>query len=159
LHDEPQSARVHEDLFHGYEKLRDWKFDWNRAPSRAMKILTIIARVLLGLIFVFFGSNAFLHFLPMPPLPQGVAGLYLKAFFDSGYVYIIGGMQLIAGLLLLIGRFVPLGLTVLAAVIFNIWAFHILMAPEGLPPALVVTVLELFLLWQYRSAFAPLLKP
>ena len=124
-----------------------------------MKILTIIARVLLGLIFLFFGSNVFLHFLPMPPLPQGLAGLYLKAFLDSGYVYIIGGMQLIAGLLLLIGRFVPLGLTVLAAVIFNIWAFHILMAPEGFPPALVVTVLELFLLWQYRTAFAPLLKP
>ena len=124
-----------------------------------MKILTIIARVLLGLIFLFFGSNVFLHFLPMPPLPQGLAGLYLKAFLDSGYVYIIGGMQLIAGLLLLIGRFVPLGLTVLAAVIFNIWAFHILMAPEGFPPALVVTVLELFLLWQYRNAFAPLLKP
>jgi len=62
-------------------------------------------------------------------------------------------------LLLLIGRFVPLGLTILAAIVFNIWAFHILMAPEGFPPALVVTVLELFLLWQYRSAFAPLLKP
>jgi putative oxidoreductase len=126
---------------------------------RAMKILIIIARVLLGLIFVVFGSNAFLHFLPMPPLPEGVAGLYLKAFLESGYVYVIGGMQLIAGLLLLVGRFVPLGLTILAAMIFNIWAFHILMAPEGFPPALVVTVLEAFLLWQYRSAFAPLLKP
>src|SRR5256885_16069794 len=125
----------------------------------AMKIATIIVRVLLGLIFVFFGSNAFLHFLPMPPLPEGLAGLYLKAFLDSGYVYIIGGMQVIAGLLLLMGSFVPLGLTVLAAIVFNIWAFHILMAPEGFPPALVVTVLELFLLWQYRSAFAPLLKP
>ncbi len=124
-----------------------------------MKILIIIARVLLGLIFVVFGSNAFLHFLPMPPLPEGVAGLYLKAFFESGYVYVIGGMQLIAGLLLLVGRFVPLGLTILAAMIFNIWAFHSLMAPEGFPPALAVTVLELFLLWQYRNAFAPLLKP
>src|SRR5437588_3565428 len=54
-----------------------------------MKIATIIARVLLGLIFVVFGSNAFLHFLPMPPLPQGLVGLYLKAFFESGYVYVI----------------------------------------------------------------------
>jgi putative oxidoreductase len=138
---------------------RDLKFDCNRAPSRAMKILTIIARIFLGLIFVFFGSNAFLRFLPMPPLPEGVAGLYLKAFFDSGYVYVIGGMQLIGGLLLLIGRFVPLGLTILAAIIFNIWAFHILMAPEGFPPAAVVTLLELFLVWQYRSSFAPILKP
>jgi uncharacterized membrane protein YphA (DoxX/SURF4 family) len=137
----------------------DWKFLSGNAPYRVMKILTVIVRVLLGLIFVFFGSNAFLHFLPMPPLPEGTAGLYLKAFFDSGYVYVIGGMQVIGGLLLLIGRFVPLGLTILAAIIFNIWAFHILMAPEGFPPALVVTVLEMFLLWQYRENFAGILRP
>lgn len=122
-----------------------------------MKILTIIARMLLGLIFVFFGSNAFLRFLPMPPLPQGVTGEYLHAFFASGYVYFIGGFQVIGGLLLLIGRFVPLGLTILGAVIVNIWIFHILMAPEGLPPAIVVAVLELFLIWSYRDRFAGIL--
>ena len=124
-----------------------------------MKILTIIARVLLGLIFVFFGSNGLLHFLPMPPLPQGVAGEYLHSFFASGYVYVISGFQLIAGLLLLIGKFVPLGLTILGAIIVNIWAFHLLMAPEGLPPAVVVTVLELFLVWSYRDRFAGILRP
>jgi putative oxidoreductase len=124
-----------------------------------MKILTIIVRILLGLIFVFFGSNAFLHFLPMPPLPQGVTGEYLHAFFASGYVYVIGGFQVIGGLLLLIGRFVPLGLTILGAIIVNIWAFHLLMAPEGLPPAVVVTVLELFLVWSYRDRFAGILRP
>src|SRR5438105_9037922 len=124
-----------------------------------MKILTIIARVFLGLVFIFFGSNAFLRFLPMPPLPEGVAGLYLKAFFDSGYVYVIGGMQLLSGLMLLIGRFVPLGLTILGAIIFNIWAFHILMAPEGFPPAVVVTLLWVFLIWRYRESFAGLLRP
>jgi putative oxidoreductase len=124
-----------------------------------MKIATIISRVLLGLIFVVFGSNAFLRFLPMPPLPQGVAGEYLHAFFASGYVYVIGGFQVIGGLLLLIGRFVPLGLTILAAIIINIWCFHLLMAPEGLPPAILVTILELFLVWQYRNAFAGILRP
>ena len=124
-----------------------------------VKILTIIARILLGLIFVVFGSNAFLHFLPMPPLPQGVTGEYLHAFFASGYVYVIGGFQVIGGLLLLIGRFVPLGLTIIAAIIVNIWAFHLLMAPEGLPPAVVVTVLELFLVWSYRDRFAGILRP
>lgn len=123
-----------------------------------MKVATIIARVLLGLIFVVFGSNAFLHFIPMPPLPQGVTGEYLHAFFASGYVYVIGGLQFIAGLLLLNGRFVPLGLTILGAIIVNIWCFHILMAPEGVPPAIVVTVLELFLLWRYRAAFAGILR-
>jgi len=126
---------------------------------RVMKIATIIVRVLLGLIFVFFGSNAFLHFLSMPPLPGGTAGLYLKAFLDSGYVYVIGVMQLLSGLLLLIGKFVPLGLTILGAIIFNIWAFHLLMAPEGFPPAVVVTLLWAFLVWRYRERFASLLAP
>ena len=126
---------------------------------RAMKIATLIVRILLGIIFVFFGSNAFLRFLPMPPLPEGTAGLYLKAFFESGYVYAIGGMQLISGLLLLIGKFVPLGLTILGAIIFNIWCFHLLMAPEGFPPALVVTLLWAFLIWSYRGRFAEILKP
>jgi putative oxidoreductase len=124
-----------------------------------MKILTIIVRVFLGLIFVFFGSNGLLHFLPMPPLPQGVTGEFLHSFFASGYVYVISVFQLIAGLLLLIGKFVPLGLTILGAIIVNIWAFHLLMAPEGLPPAVVVTVLELFLVWSYRDRFAGILRP
>ena len=126
-----------------------------------MKIATIIARVFLGLIFAVFGSNAFLHFIPMPPLPEGVTGEYLHAFFASGYVYVIGGFQFIGGVLLLIGRFVPLGLTILGAIIVNIWAFHILMAPEpaGLAPAILVTILELFLVWRYREAFAGIVRP
>jgi len=124
-----------------------------------MKIAAIIARVLLGLIFFVFGSNAFLHFIPMPPPPQNLAGDYLRVFFASGYVYVIGGLQVIGGLLLLIGRFVPLGLTILAAIIFNIWVFHVLMAPEGFPPAIIVALLEFFLLWRYRSAFAGILQP
>ena len=124
-----------------------------------MKIATIIARVLLGLIFLIFGSNAFLHFIPMPPPPPGLVGEYLHAFFASGYVYAIGGLQVIGGLLLLIGRFVPLGLTILGAMIVNIWLFHILMAPEGFGPAIVVTVLELFLVWRYRDAFAGIVRP
>ena len=124
-----------------------------------MKVATVIARLLLGLIFAVFGANAFLHFLPMPPPTQNLAGDFVKVFVASGWVYVIGGVQLIAGLLLLIGRFVPLGLTLLAAMIFNILAFHALMAPEGIGPGIVVTVLEFFLLWQYRSAFAGILQP
>src|SRR4029079_811797 len=129
------------------------------AHDDCMKAATIIARILLGLMFVVFGSNAFLHFLPMPPLPQGVTGEYLHAFFASGYVYVIGGFQVIGGLLLLIGRFVPLGLTILGAIIVNIWIFHVLMAPEGIAPAIVVTILELFLVRRYRDAFKGILSP
>jgi len=124
-----------------------------------MKILTIIARVLLGLGFVVFGSNAFLHFIPMPPIPQTLAGDFTRVFISSGWASVIGALQLIGGLLLLIGRFVPLALTILAAIIFNILVFHALMAPEGFAPALVFTALELFLIWRYREAFIPLLKP
>src|SRR5213594_4954992 len=152
----PQSLRFHADLFSALRKFRDWQFASGNAPCRPMKIATIIARVLLGLAFVVFGLNFFLNFIPAPPPPPGLAGDYFKVFAASGYTHVVGAMQLLSGLLLLIGRFVPLGLTILAAIIFNIWAFHILMAPEGFPPALVVTVLELFLLWQYRSAFTPL---
>jgi len=124
-----------------------------------MKIVTIIARLLLGLGFVVFGSNAFLHFIPMPPIPQTLAGDFTRVFISSGWASVIGALQLIGGLLLLIGRFVPLALTILGAIIFNILVFHALMAPEGFAPAIVVTVLELFLVWRYREAFMPLLKP
>jgi uncharacterized membrane protein YphA (DoxX/SURF4 family) len=126
-----------------------------------MKIATIIARILLGLIFVVFGSNAFLHFLPMPPLPQGTTGEYLHALFASGYIYAIAGFQVVGGLLLLIGRFVPLGLTILGAIIVNIWLFHILMAPElgGMVPAIIVSILELFLVCRYRDAFKGIMTP
>jgi putative oxidoreductase len=124
-----------------------------------MKILTIIARVLLGLIFVVFGANAFLRFLPMPPPPPTLAGDFMKVFLASGWVYVIGGVQVVAGLLLLIGRFVPLALTLLAAMIFNILVFHALMAPEGFGPGILVTVLELFLLWRYRERFSGILRP
>src|SRR5712671_7648069 len=106
-----------------------------------MKIAIIIARSLLGLVFVVFGSNMFLHFIPMPPPPEGPARDFMTALFMSHYVYVVGALQVVGGLLLLAGRWVPLGLTLLGPVIVNILCFHILMAPSGLPMALVVSVL------------------
>src|SRR5947207_1291745 len=123
-----------------------------------MKILTIIARSLLGLIFIVFGLNAFLHFITMPP-PQGLAGDFTKALFVSHYFYVVAILQIAGGALLLVGRFVPLGLTLLGPVIVNILLFHIFLEPKGLPVALAVSALALFLLWAYRSAFAGLVKP
>jgi putative oxidoreductase len=124
-----------------------------------MKVVTIIARVLLGLMFVVFGSNIFFHFIPMPPLPATLAGDFSKALMQSNYMYVIGLLQVIGGLLILIGRFVPLGLTLLGPVIVNILLFHIFLDPSGLPMALVVSALALFLLWRYRANFAGLVKP
>ena len=106
-----------------------------------------------------FGSNFVLHFLPMPPPPPSLSGDYTRVLVASGYIYVIGAMQLLSGLLLLIGRFVPLGLTILAAIIFNIWTFHILMDPKGFPPALVVTLLWALVFWRYRENFSGILRP
>ncbi len=123
-----------------------------------MKIATIIVRTLLGLIFITFGSNMFLHFIQMPPPPQGPARDFMTALFVSHYLYVIGALQVVGGLILLIGRWVPLGLTLLGPVIVNILCFHVLMAPAGLPMASVVSLLALFLLWRYREAFAGIVK-
>ncbi|MGH7937418.1 MAG: hypothetical protein ACREFG_02855 [Chthoniobacterales bacterium] len=123
-----------------------------------MKIATIIVRILLGLVFVIFGSNAFLHFIPMPPLPHTPAGNFLNALFVSHYVFFIALCQIVGGLLLVIGFFVPLGLVILGPVIVNIVCYHVFMDPSGLPLALIVAALSLFLLWRFRSSFAGLLR-
>jgi len=122
-----------------------------------MKMLTIIARSLLGLIFVVFGLNAFLQFIPMPP-PQGLAGDFMKALFVSHYFYVVAVLQIVGGAICLVGRFVPLGLTLLGPVIVNILLFHVFLEPSGLPLAVVVSALALFLLWENRQAFGGLIK-
>jgi uncharacterized membrane protein YphA (DoxX/SURF4 family) len=123
-----------------------------------MKIATIIARTLLGLIFVVFGLNAFFHFIPMPPPPAGVAGDFMKALFVSHYLYAVKCFEISGGLILLSGRFTALGLTLVGPVIVNILFYHTFLDPSGLPLAFILVVLALFLLWRNRSAFAGLLK-
>lgn len=118
-----------------------------------MKIATLIARILLGLIFLVFGLNGFLRFIPMPP-PTGLAGQYMGALFVSHYLVPVFLLQVVGGALLLANRFVPLALVLLGPVIVNILLYHALMVPEGLPLALVVTVLWLIVFAGVRSAFA-----
>jgi len=155
----PHSPRIHADLFRRYKKISRLAICFRQCTMPPMKIATIIARVLLGLAFVVFGLNFFLNFIPAPPPPPGLAGDYLKVFAASGYTHVVGAMQLLSGLLLLIGRFVPIGLTILDAILFNIWTFHLLMAPDGLGPAVVATLLWAFLVWSYRERFVGLLQP
>jgi hypothetical protein len=118
-----------------------------------MKTITVISRYLLGLIFAIFGLNGFLHFIPMSP-PSGVAGQYMGALFVSQYLAPVFALQLIGGALLLTNRYVPIALTLLGPVIVNILLFHVLMAPEGLPLAIVVAVLWGVIFASVRSAFA-----
>ena len=118
-----------------------------------MKIASTIARYLLGLIFLVFGLNGFLHFIPMPP-PKGLAAQFGGAIFVSHYWVVIFGIQVIGGVLLLVNRFVPLALVLLGPVIVNIFFFHALMAPEGLPLAIVVVVLWVILAVRYKQYLA-----
>ena len=123
-----------------------------------MKTATIIARSLLGLIFVVFGSNMFFQFIHMPPPPEGPGREFMTALFLSHYLYVVGALQVVGGVLLFTGRWTPLGLALLGPVIVNILCFHVLMAPAGLPMAILVSLLALFLLWRYREHFTALVK-
>jgi putative oxidoreductase len=117
-----------------------------------MKTASTIARYLAGVIFLVFGLNGFLNFIPMPP-PSGIAGQFLGVLYASHYLWVIFGFQLIAGVLLLINRYVPLAIAMLAPVLVNILTFHALMAPSGLPLALFVAALWAVIFVDVRPAF------
>jgi uncharacterized membrane protein YphA (DoxX/SURF4 family) len=121
------------------------------------RIAPSASRILLGLIFFVFGLNGFLQFLPNPPMPAA-AGAFMGALAATGYMFpLIKSLEVIAGLLLLSNRFVPLALAVLAPNVVNIVLFHAVLAPSGVVIALFVLALELFTAWSYRDAYASML--
>ena len=119
-----------------------------------MKIAMLVARNLLGLMFLIFGLNGFLHFIPQPPPPAGLAQQYLSVLSASHYMVPVFLLQLAGGILLLANRFVPLALVLLGPVIVNILLYHSLMAPAGLPPGALAAVLWLVVFYGVRTAFA-----
>jgi putative oxidoreductase len=122
-----------------------------------MRVVSTIARYLVGLIFFVFGLNGFLHFIPLPP-PSGVAGEFMGALFASHYWTVIFGVQVMGGVLLLANRYVPLALALLGPVIVNILSFHAFMAPSGLPLAVFVAVLWALVFADVRPAFSGLFE-
>jgi putative oxidoreductase len=149
----PQCGRLHS--FH-------FVFRVSSAQAARMKIVTIIARILLGLAFVVFGLNGFLHFLggPMPP-PESPAGKFFAVTEATGYMKPVFALQFFGGLLVLLGIYVPLGLTILAPIIVNIFIFHICMgltAPAVIAPGIIVAVLEIFLIGRYWANFRGLVQ-
>jgi putative oxidoreductase len=118
-----------------------------------MKTTSIIARYLLGLIFTVFGLNGFFNFIHQPPPASPLALQFFGAVSASHFAAFFFAVQVLGGLLLLSGFFVPLALTLLAAVLYNILAFHLTMAPESIPPALVASVLWVLVFLQYRESF------
>lgn len=133
------------------------------APTSSTRSFTrhlpTVARVLLGLMFAVFGLNGFLNFIPAPttPPPEG-AMAFAIALMKTGYMMpLIKGTEVLVGVLLLLNRFVPLALVVLAPVVVNIVAFHAFLAPTGLGMTVVIVGLQLYLAWNYRSTYRPLL--
>ena len=119
-----------------------------------MKVLTLIARLLLGILFLVFGLNGFLNFLSMGPMPSGLAGQFILALVQSHYFWVVAALQVVGGVLLIVGRYVPLALVLLGPVIVNILLYHIFMLPAGIVPALVATILWFIVFYSYRQFFS-----
>jgi len=118
-----------------------------------MKTASIISRYLLGLIFIVFGLNGFLNFIHQPPPTNPLTLQFLVSVSQSHFAAFFFAIQVLGGLLLLSGYFVPLALTLLAAELYNILAFHLTLAPASIPPALVASVLWVLVFLQYRESF------
>ena len=130
-----------------------------RQSKSFTRYLPTIARILMGFMFFVFGLNGFLNFIPQPkpPMPEGAAA-FADALMKTGYMMrLVMGTQLIVGALLLLNRFVPLALALIAPIIVGIVTFHIFLAPSGVGVAIVVLILELYLAWSYRNAYRPML--
>src|SRR6266404_2099589 len=124
-----------------------------RETESLRRTATAIVRILLGLMFLVFGLNGFLNFMPAPKdMPQEIMTV-MGALMKAGYVNVVSGTEVLVAVMLLTNRFVPLALALLAPKVVGIMTFHIAMAPTTIGPGIVVLVMELYLAWAYRSAF------
>jgi putative oxidoreductase len=123
-----------------------------------MKIATTISRYLLGIIFIVFGLNGFLNFIPQGPMPGGSAGQFMAVGMATNYFAFAFAVQLVAGVLFLANRYVPLALTIIGPVIVNILLFHGLMQPSGIAPGALVTILWFILFASVRDSFSGIFR-
>jgi putative oxidoreductase len=121
-----------------------------------MRIVVLIARILLGLVFLVFGLNGFLNFIPVGQLPSGLAGQFVTALLQSHYVQVVCAFEVAGGALLLSNRYVPLGLTLLGPIIVNILLYHLLLFHMGVGIACVVAILWGIVAFYHRQSFAGL---
>jgi len=127
-----------------------------QTPSSG-RVPAAILRLLLGLMFLVFGLNGFLKFMPEPKdMPQEIM-VVLSALTAAGYMAVVSGAELLVAVLLLTDCFVPLALGLVAPIIVGILTFHIALAPATIGPGIAVLLIELYLAWAYRAAFRPML--
>ena len=123
-----------------------------------MKIAALIARILLGISFLVFGLNGFLHFMPAPPMPPGLMKDFADVMAASHFSVVVAGIQVVCAVLFLIGRYIPLALTLLGPVLVNILLFHILVAPASIGPGIFCTILWFIVFYYERDAFAGIFR-
>jgi len=124
-----------------------------------MKIAALIARILLALMFLIFGFNGFLHFIPSPPPPPGLAAQFAGALYMSHYLVAVFLVQIVGGALLLVRRYVPLALILLGPIVVNILLFHLLLSPAGAAPGVLAAVFWIVVFVSVRDAFSAILTP
>ena len=124
-----------------------------------MKIAALIARILLALMFLIFGFNGFLHFIPSPPPPPGLAAQFAGALYMSHYLVAVFLVQIVGGALLLVRRYVPLALILLGPIVVNILLFHLLLSPAGAAPGVLAAVLWIVVFVSVWDAFSAILTP
>lgn len=117
----------------------------------------MVLRILFALSLLVFGLNKFLYFIPAVPM-EGTAGELMNIYVESGFMKIIGGLEIIGGISLLIKKFIPLSLTVLAAIMVNAVVFHVLHDMSGLGPAIVGLIIVLLNVYFNKSRFTDLLS-
>ncbi|HLP76988.1 MAG TPA: DoxX family protein [Candidatus Paceibacterota bacterium] len=127
-------------------------------PKSFGRFVPAIVRVLLGLMFLVFGLNGFLNFIPAPKdMPQEIMAV-MGGLMKAGYMTVVSAAEVIIAVLLLTNRFVPLALAMLAPIVVGILTFHIAMQPATIGAGIVVLLMELYLAWAYHGAFRPMLR-
>lgn len=119
-----------------------------------MKIATIISRVLLGFIYLVFGLDWFLHFIPYHPSHTGAAAAFKAGLTGSGYFYpMIKPIQILGGISLLINRYAPFSAVVLFPISLNVLLFHTVLDPSGWLMGVFLVAPNLFLGYAYRRYY------
>lgn len=127
-------------------------------PQKIKSISVITARIVLGLIYFVFGLNFFLQFLTTPPQASGAAESFTTGLFLTGYFFpMLKGLEVILGLALLVGTFVPLTLVILMPISLNILLFHVFLTDNAIL-SIIMIVLQLYLAWMYRDYYKPLFR-
>jgi uncharacterized membrane protein YphA (DoxX/SURF4 family) len=124
-----------------------------------MKIATIIVRVLLGLVFIFASMSFFLKLAPEPVTTGDFKAFQIGLVASSYLIPLAKGIELLCGLLFLVGKYVTLANIVILPVTLNILMINYFMSPETLPIAIALFLGNLFLIYSYRENYKTVFKP